>query len=84
MRGGTLLILGHKIKGQGQLWHILKNTYGHDTVYSFCSITSNFACKLLMMRGGTLLIFGNGVKGQDQLWPPCKGMPRFAVSSYDI
>ena len=21
MRGGTLLILGHRVKGQGQLWH---------------------------------------------------------------
>ena len=26
MRGGTLLILGHGVKGQGQLWHSVYNT----------------------------------------------------------
>ena len=26
MRGGTLLILGHGIKGQGQLWHSVYKT----------------------------------------------------------
>ena len=25
MRGGTLLILGHGVKGQGQLWHSVYN-----------------------------------------------------------
>ena len=26
MRGGTLLILGHGVKGQGQLWHSMYKT----------------------------------------------------------
>ena len=26
MRGGTLLILGHGVKGQGQLWHSVYST----------------------------------------------------------
>ena len=27
MRGRTLLILGHMVKGQGQIWHSLYKTY---------------------------------------------------------
>ena len=49
-------------------------------------------CKLWMMRGGTLLIMGHRVKGPYRNWVigqghycphslPCKGMPRFALSS---
>ena len=26
MRGGTLFILGHRVKGQGQLWHSMYKT----------------------------------------------------------
>ena len=65
MRGGTLLILGHGVKCQGQLW---------DSVYKtlwagyFAQSLSNFTCKLWMMRGRTLLILGHRVKGQGQLW----------------
>ena len=44
MRGGTLLILGQGVKGQGQLWHSVYKTFkacGHnsDSHYSFCPIT---------------------------------------------
>ena len=58
MGGGTLLILGHGVKGQGQLWH---------SVY-YPLAKGNFTCTFAMMRGGTLLILGHGVKGQGQLW----------------
>ena len=44
MRGGTLLILGHWVKGQGQLSHSVYKTCEHDSDYSFCPIT----CKLYM------------------------------------
>ena len=27
MRGGTLLILGHGFKGQGQIWHFVYKTF---------------------------------------------------------
>ena len=37
---GTLLILGHGVKGQGQLWHfVYVRPCGHDTDFSFCPIT---------------------------------------------
>ena len=83
MRGGTLLILGHKIKGQGQLWHILyKTLMGMIQSTVFARSLSNFACKLLMMRGGTLLICGNGGQRSRSTLAPCEGMPRFALSSF--
>ena len=35
-RGGTLLILGHRVKGQGQLWHsVYIKSCGHNSDYSF-------------------------------------------------
>ena len=69
MRGGTLLILGHRVKGQGQgqLWHSVCKTMTLQTTV-FVKSLSNFTCRLWMMRGGTLLIMGHGVKGQGQLW----------------
>ena len=46
MRGGTLLILGHGVTGQGQFLHSVYKTLwapwrpcGHDSYYSFCPIT---------------------------------------------
>ena len=39
MRGGTISILGHGIKGQSQLLHSVYNTCGHDTDYRFSPIT---------------------------------------------
>ena len=74
MRGGSLLILGHGVKGQGQLWHSVYNTlwtrYLVDTIATtvFAQSLSNFTWTFTMMRGGTLLILGHGVKGQGQLW----------------
>ena len=38
MRGGTLLILGHGVKDQGQPCHCIRPC-GHNTDYSFCPIT---------------------------------------------
>ena len=52
MRGGTLLILGHEVKGPGQL---LATTV-------FAQSLSNFTCTFAMMRGGTLLNLGHGSK----------------------
>ena len=76
-RGGTLLILGHRVKGQGQLWNSMYKTlwalYVKDLVGTIATIViaqslSIFTCKLWMTRGGTLLILGHRVKGQGQLW----------------
>ena len=69
MRGRTLLILGHGVKGQGQLWHsVYKILWTRYRLHFFAQSLSNFTCKLWMMRGGTLLILGHVVKGQGQLW----------------
>ena len=68
MRGGTLLILGHGVKGQGQLWHSVHNLVYTIATTVFAQSLSNFTCTFAMMRGGTLLILGHGVKGQGQLW----------------
>ena len=40
MRVGTLLILAHWVKGQGQLGTLLLKPCGHDTDYSYCPLTS--------------------------------------------
>ena len=69
IRGGTLLILGHGVKGQGQLWHsVYKTLWTRVATTVFAQSLSNFTCKLWMMRGEILLILGHGVKGQGQLW----------------
>ena len=69
MRGGTLLILGHGVKGQGHLWHSMyKTLWTGYRLQILVQSLSNFTCKLWMMSGGTLLILGHVVKGQGQLW----------------
>ena len=68
MRGGTLLIFGHGVKGQGQLWHYVYDLVDTIQTTVFAQSLSNFTCKLSMMRGGTLLIMGHGIKGQGQIW----------------
>ena len=69
MRRGTLLILGHGIKGQG---HLLFGTRVKILVFTIQTTglvrsLSNFTCKLWMMRRETVLILGHGVKGQGHL-----------------
>ena len=69
MRGGTLLILGHGVIGQGHLWHsVYKTLLNTIQTIVLAQSLSDFTCKLWMMRGGTLLILGHGVIGQGQLW----------------
>ena len=67
MRGGTLLIWGHRVKGEGQIWNSVYQTL--CTRYRLQFLLNHFQTsrKLWMMRGGTLLIFGHRVKGQGQL-----------------
>ena len=68
MRRETLLILGHGVKGQGQLWYfVYKNLWARYRL-QFYSDHLNFTWALLMMREGTLLIWGHAVKGHCQLW----------------
>ena len=52
---------------------LLVKPCGCNAGYSFCLITSNFICKLLMMRGETLFILGHRVNCHGQLWPPGRG-----------
>ena len=62
MRGGTLLILGHGIKGQGQLCHCVQDLAGRIQPPDFALSLSNFICALWIMRGRTVLILGHGSK----------------------
>ena len=68
MRGGDLLTFGHRIKGQGQVWHAACETLWAWYRLMFAQLLSNFTCKLLMMRGVTLLILSHPIKGLGQLW----------------
>ena len=67
-REGTLLILGHGVKGQGQLWHSVYKTLWTRCRLIFAQSLSKFTCRLWMMRGGTVLILSHEVKSQGQLW----------------
>ena len=83
MGGGTLLNLGHGVKGQGQLWHLVyKTLWARFRLTVFAWSLSNFTCKFFMTRAGTLLISGLGVKFQGQFAPPSEEMSRFALSNY--
>ena len=68
MRGGTLLIFGQGVEGQGQLRHYVLDLVDTIQTTVFAQSLSNFTCKLSMMRGGTLLIMGHGIKDKGQLW----------------
>ena len=63
MRGGTLFILGHGVKGQGQLWNSVYKT-------SWTRYRLQFLPKYFQTShtSGTLLILDHGVQGQGQLW----------------
>ena len=55
VRGGTLLILGLRVKTQGQLWHsVYKTLWTRYRLQFFAESLSNFTCKLLMVRGSTM------------------------------
>ena len=67
IRGGTLLIFGYGVKGQGQIWHFMYKTLWAR--YRLQFLPNHFqTSKLWIMIGGTLLIMGHGVKGQGHLW----------------
>ena len=42
MRGGTLLILGLRVEGQGQIWHSVYEILWAQYRLKFCPITLNF------------------------------------------
>ena len=62
MRGGTLLILDHKVKVNFGTPSI--KPCGHDKTTIFAKSLSNFICKLWMMKRGTQLNLGHGDQGQ--------------------
>ena len=60
MRGGTLLILGHGVKGQGKLWQSVYKTFWTQYKLQFMSNhfqTSHVGCA--MMRGRNSIDFGS-------------------------
>ena len=52
--GGTLLIFGHGVKGQCQIWHSACESFGARYRLEFAGLLSYFTCKLKMRRGGTM------------------------------
>ena len=66
MRRGSLLILGHEVKGQGQLWHSVHETCWQDTDYRFCPSTVKLHMPVVDNERGNPIDFG--LNGQGQLW----------------
>ena len=54
------MILGHGVKGQGQLWHSMYKTCGHDTDYSFCQITFKLHMQVVNDERRNPIDFGSG------------------------
>ena len=46
MRGGTLLILGHGVKGQGHLWHFVSKTLWARYRLVSAQLLLNFTCRI--------------------------------------
>ena len=61
MRQGILLIFGHSVKGQGQIWHF-ETPCGHDTGYSFCPITFKLHMQIIHDARRNPFDFGSRVK----------------------
>ena len=76
MRGGTLLILGHK----GQRSKSTLALCGTIATTVFAQSLSNFTCKLWWWVEKTYWFWVTGYRSRSTL-PPCEGMPRFALSS---
>ena len=78
MRGGTLLILGHGFKGQGQLWHSVYNAL-------WAQYRLQFKFKLHMSvvddEGRNPIEFGSQGQRSSSILPTYEGMPCFALSS---
>ena len=83
MRRGTLLILGHGVKGQGQLWHSMFKTLwaGYRLQFLLNHFqTSHVSCGWLEEEPYWFWFMGSKVK-VNFAPPPCEGMPRFVLSS---
>ena len=83
MRGGTLLIMGHGVKGQGQLCHSVYKTLwaGYRLQFLLNHFqSSHVSCGWLEEEPYWFWFTGSKVKVN---FPPCEGMPCFALSSLD-
>ena len=86
MRGGTLLILGHGVKGQGQLWYSVYMTlwaqYRLQIKFNHFQ-TSHVSCGWWGEEPYWFWVTRSKVKVNFAPPPPCEGMQRFMLSSYD-
>ena len=62
MRGGTLLILGHGVKSQGQIWHFVYKTLWTRYRLLFCPITFKLHIKVVHDERMNPIDFGSKVK----------------------
>ena len=80
IRGETLLILGHRVKGQGQLLHSVYEALLAQYRLQFMS--NHFQTWHVDDEGRNPIDFGSlGHRSRSTL-PTCEGMPRFALSSF--
>ena len=63
MRGGTLFILGHRVKSQGNFVILCIRPCEQDTDYNFCPITFKFQMLVLDDKRKNPTVNGSGVKG---------------------
>ena len=80
MRGELLLILGHGVKGHGQLWHSVYKALLAQYRLQFMS--NHFQTWYVDDEGRNPIDFGS--RGHRLTLPPCEGMPRFALSSLTL
>ena len=87
MRGGTLLILGHRVKGQGQLRHsVYKTLWAGYRLHFFLDHfqTSHVSCGWWEEEPYLFWVKGSKVKVNFAPPPPCDGIPRFALSTISL
>ena len=77
MRGGTLLILGHGVKGQGQLCHSVYNALLAQYRLQFMS--NHFQTSHVDDEGRNPIDFGSRGHRSRSTLLPCEGMSRFSI-----
>ena len=78
MSGETLLILGHVVKGKGQLWNSVYKVLLAQYRLQFMS--NHFQTSHVDDEGRNPIDFGSRGHRSRSTLPPCEGMPRFVLS----
>ena len=76
------MILGQRLKGQGQLWHTVYKALLAQYRLQFMS--NHFQTSHVDDEGRNPIDFGSWGHMSRSTLPPCEGMPRFALSSCSL